>query len=73
MAQGRESARFMKAKALMTVRIFNLVVPLAQKATDMRTRETAGSVQNVSRAVSTLIGASLRRGDVDSTTLCFGL
>ena len=44
----------------------NLVVPLAHKATDMRTTDITDGVQNRSGAVSTLIGTSLRRGDVDS-------
>ncbi|MCR4301978.1 MAG: RNA-directed DNA polymerase [Sulfuricaulis sp.] len=38
---------------------FDLVAPLAHEANDMHTRESSG-------AVSTLIGASLRRGDVES-------
>lgn len=37
-----ELARCMKVTALMPVR-FNLVVPLAHKATDMRNKDTAGS------------------------------
>lgn len=45
----------------------NLVVPLAHKATAMRTTDTADSVQVRSGAVTPLIGASLRRSDVDST------
>jgi hypothetical protein len=63
----------MKVKASMTVQIIYLVVPLARKATAMRIKETASMGWNVSCAVSALIGASLRRGDVDSTTYCFGL
>ena len=54
-------------KATMTVRNHNLVVPLAQKATAMRTTETSGSSLERSGAVSLLIGESLRQGDVDST------
>jgi retron-type reverse transcriptase len=51
------------------VRNLDLVVPLANMATDMRTPETSGLVtQDRSGAVSSLIGASLRCGDVDSTT-----
>lgn len=50
----------------MTVRINNLVLPLAQKATDMRTMETADSVQNASSAVALLIDKNLRQSDVDS-------
>ena len=54
------------------VRNIDLVVPLAQEATDMRIPETSGLVtQDRSGAVSSLIGASLRRGDVDSTRLTF--
>jgi len=52
----------------MTERTFNLVVPLAHKATDMRIADTSGSVQVRSGAVSPLIGSGLRQGDVDSTT-----
>ena len=52
----------------MTERSFNLVVPLAHEATAMRTTETAGSTPGRSGAVSLLIGASLRQGDVESTT-----
>jgi hypothetical protein len=50
----------------MTVRLNNLVLPLAQKATAMRIMETAESDQNASSAVASLIGANLRQGDVDS-------
>jgi RNA-directed DNA polymerase len=57
----------MTVKALMPVRIMNLVVPLAHKATAKRTTETAAPPQAWSGAVSPLIGASLRPGDVDST------
>jgi retron-type reverse transcriptase len=52
----------------MTVRISNLVVPLAHEATDMRTTDTADSRQVRSGAVSKLIGNCLRHGDIDSTT-----
>ena len=48
----------------MTERNFNLVVPLAQKATDMRTADTAGSVRVWSGAVS---HSNIRVGDVEST------
>ena len=68
MAPLRTLARRMMVKATMTERMFNLVVPLAHEATAMRTTETAGSSQERSGAVSTLIGPSLRYGDVDSTT-----
>ena len=54
----------MEAKAVMTERIFNLVVPLAHKATDMRTTETSCSAQERSGAVSRL---NSRPGDVEST------
>jgi RNA-directed DNA polymerase len=55
--------------AITPVRNLDLVVPLANMATDMRITETSGLVaQDRSGAVSSLIGASLRRGDVDSTT-----
>jgi RNA-directed DNA polymerase len=58
----------MTVKALMPVRNLNLVVPLAHEATAMRTTETAAPVQAWPGAVTGLIGASLRPGDVDSTT-----
>jgi RNA-directed DNA polymerase len=58
----------MTVKALTPVRKLNLVVPLAHKATAMRTTETAAPPQAWSGAVSPLIGASLRQGDVDSTS-----
>jgi retron-type reverse transcriptase len=68
MAPFRNVARFMTVKAIMTVRSFNLVVPLAHKATAMRTTETARRRPGRSGAVSPLIGCtSLRRDDVDST------
>jgi RNA-directed DNA polymerase len=59
----------MTVKALMPVRNLNLVVPLAHEATAMRTTDTAARVQARSGAVTGLIGASLRPGDVDSTTV----
>ena len=68
MAQLRIIARFIAVKAAMTVRFINLVEPLAHKATAMRTTDTDGQGRYRSGAVSTLIGSSLRRGDVDSTT-----
>jgi hypothetical protein len=55
----------MTVTATMTERSFNLVVPLAHEATDMRTTETAGSAPERSGAVS---HPSNRPGDVDSTT-----
>ena len=66
MAPFRNVVCFMMVKANMTVRNFNLVLPLAQKATAMRIMETAGSNQNASSAVTSLIGANLRQSDVDS-------
>lgn len=57
-------ARFMEAKAVMTERSFNLVVPLAHKATDMRIADTAGGSRDWSGAVSPL---RIRQGDVEST------
>jgi RNA-directed DNA polymerase len=53
-------------KAKMTVRHFNLVLPLAHKATAMRTMETADSHQNASSAVTLPIDKNLEQGDVDS-------
>ena len=67
MAPFRTLARFMMVKAAMTERSINLVVPLAHKATAMRTTDTVGSSRVWSGAVSSLIGDSLQRGDVDST------
>jgi len=52
----------------MTVRNINLVLPLSQKDTAMRIMETADSNQNVSSAVTPLIGNDLRQSDVDSKT-----
>lgn len=52
----------------MTERIYNLVLPLAQKATAMHTMETADSNQNMSSAVASLIGNRLQQVDVDSNT-----
>ena len=50
----------------MTERYINLVLPLAQKATDMREIDTHDSHHVRSSAVSNLIGNNLRTGDVDS-------
>ena len=58
----------MTVKAIMPVRLLNPVKPLGHKPTVMRTTET-GEPQQLdlwSGAVSELIGASLRPGDVDS-------
>jgi len=57
----------------MTARLNNLVLPLAQKATAMRTTDTADSNQARSGAVSLLIGNILRHSDVDSKTIQSGL
>lgn len=57
----------------MTVRLNNLVLPLAQKATAMRITDTADSNQDRSGAVSMLIGNSFRQGDIDSKTIQSGL
>jgi RNA-directed DNA polymerase len=57
----------------MTVRFFNLVVPLAHKATAMRITDTTGCCLDRSGAVSPLIGYDLRLSDVDSTNIRFGL
>ncbi|HEY3432521.1 MAG TPA: RNA-directed DNA polymerase [Rhodocyclaceae bacterium] len=68
MAPFRRIARFTGVKAPMTVRILDLVVPLAHKATAMCITETTGSLPEQSGAVSLLIGQNgLRQGDVDST------
>jgi retron-type reverse transcriptase len=56
-------ARIVEVKAAMTERSFNLVVPLAQKATAMRNEETVRRRADGSSAVSRL---SNRSGDVDS-------
>ena len=55
----------MEVKAAMTERSFNLVVPLAHKANDMRTTETADGCRDRSGAVPLL---KIRQGDVESTT-----
>lgn len=57
-------ARFMAAKAAMTERTINLVVPLAHEANAMRIADTAGSSRDRSGVVSPL---SIRQGDVEST------
>ena len=68
MAQIRNVARFVRVKAMTTVRNIDLVVPLATQATAMRTADTAGLVaQGRSGAVSFLTDCSGREGDVDST------
>ena len=60
----------MEAKAFMTERSFNLVVPLAHKATAMRNEDTDRRRADRSSAVSRL---SNRPGDVDSTISPAGL
>ncbi|MBY4751846.1 hypothetical protein [Burkholderia dolosa] len=57
----------MEVKAAMTERSFNLVVPLAHKATAMRTTDTSRRRAARSGAVSPLIGEGLQQSDVDST------
>ena len=49
-------ARFTMVMAIATERSFNLVVPLAHKATAKRTTDTAGSSRIRSGAVPPLIG-----------------
>ncbi|WP_456301396.1 RNA-directed DNA polymerase [Burkholderia cenocepacia] len=51
----------------MTERRFNLVVPLAHKATAMRNEDTGRRRADRSSAVSPLIGEGLQQSDVDST------
>ncbi len=58
----------MTVKVVMPVRPLNLVEPLPHEGTAMRTTETAGAGPARSGAVAPLIGASLRCGDVDSST-----
>jgi hypothetical protein len=58
----------MTVTTLMPVRNLNLVAPLAHEATAMRTTETAAAAQAWSGAVTPLIGASLRPGDLDSAS-----
>jgi retron-type reverse transcriptase len=60
----------MAVKAAMTERTFNLVVPLAHEATDMRATETAGSTPERSGAVTRL---NARPGDVERTIGTAGL
>jgi RNA-directed DNA polymerase len=57
----------MTVKAHMPVRTLNLVVPLAHEATAMRITETAAPPLARPGAATSLIGASLRPGSVDST------
>jgi RNA-directed DNA polymerase len=56
----------MTVKALMPVRIVNLVAPLAHKATNMHTTDTAATAQAASSAAAPLIGASLRSAGLNS-------
>lgn len=57
----------------MTERYDYLVLPLAQKATAMRTIDTTGSSQARSSAVSLRIGQHLLQSDVDSKIQQSGL
>lgn len=65
MAPFRHIARFMMVTATMTVRILDLVVPLAHEATAMRTTKTTGRAPERFGAVSP---PGNRPGDVASTT-----
>lgn len=56
----------MTVKALMPVRIVNLVPPLAHQATDMHTTDTAATAQARSGAAAPLIGHGLRQGSLHS-------
>ena len=56
----------MTVKALMPVRTVNLVAPLAHKATDMHTTDTAATVRARSGAAAHLIGSGLRVGGLTS-------
>jgi RNA-directed DNA polymerase len=58
----------MTVKALMSVREVNLVAPLAHKATDRHTTDTAAAARAASGAVANLIGEHLRDGDLHSAT-----
>jgi RNA-directed DNA polymerase len=69
MAPFRTFVCFIGVMAIMTERTFNLVVPLAHKATDKRIADTARHSSEQSGAVTQLIGAGLRSGDVDSTNI----
>lgn len=63
----------MTATTLIPVRNLNLVTPLLQKSTAMRTTETGHFNMARSGAVSPLIGSGLRRGDApDDTGLPIG-
>ena len=70
MAPRIKFARFTEVTAFMTVRGFNLVVPLADPATAKRVMDTTRDNLGRSCAVSPLIDAHPRQGDVDSTTRC---
>jgi hypothetical protein len=56
----------MTVKAFIPVRTVNLVAPLAHKATDMHTTDTAASVQAWSGAAAPLIGQFGRAGSLTS-------
>lgn len=62
----QQHVRFIVVKANMTERYINLVLPLAQKATDMRVIDTNDSNHDRSSAVFNLIENNLRIDDVDS-------
>ena len=59
----RNIARCATVKAMTPVRIIDLVAPLTDEVTDMRTTDTTESATSESGAVTAL---SIRRGDVDS-------
>ena len=59
----------MTAKALMPVRILDLVAPLDHKSTAMHTHGDRSLVASEPGAVTALIGSGLRRGDVVSATV----
>jgi RNA-directed DNA polymerase len=61
-----QGACSMTVKALMPVRTVNLVAPLAHKATDMHTTETAAHMLSTSGAASHLIDQGLRAGGLYS-------
>jgi hypothetical protein len=67
MAQKNEQgASSMTVKALIPVRTVNLVAPLAHKATDMHTTETAAQIRSLSGAAIHLIGHGLRMDGIKS-------
>jgi hypothetical protein len=72
MAPVRTLARCVMVMAPTPVRIIDLVAPLPHEGTAMRTTDIAGRSRIRSGAVSQLIGAGLRLGDVDSANGRFG-